>query len=108
MSLVRKVVTEALAESRLSAYTHQTEPIIAKLEAAEAELVGKIRRTASGLGASDRQVEEFLVSVGLVEPTPEPTPEPVRQEATTNGEGDLAGRVARLEELAQRHLGSRF
>ena len=51
-----------------------------------------------GLGATEAQVHNALVEVGLIEPEPEPVPEPASEQATEVG----TDRLNRIEETLAR------
>ena len=100
MSNVRNIVTQSLRSNGLSSYERQAEPVIADLERAAAAVAQSLRTSARNAGVGSSDVEEALISAGLVE---RPRPEPVVAATPSQGagfpaeDGSAAAALARIE-----------
>ena len=79
MSTIRETVRTTLDEEGFASYADHTAAwaTIKALEEREGYIVTRLLNRLADLNISEPGAEQFLVDVGLAEPTPEPEPEPV-------------------------------
>lgn len=91
MTTINETISESLRSAGLSGYERQARPVIDALVERETRIFTGIVEAASAQGLDRRQTTSLLRDLGLTEPSL----------AASIEDGDLAARVARLEQFAR-------
>jgi hypothetical protein len=100
MSTVSNLITESMRRNGLSTHTRYAAPVITDVEAAAEHAAATIRSAAVRAGIERSEVDEVLISAGLVE---RPTPPPAPQATAAAVQGGDSGLLERLVAFAERH-----
>ena len=114
MSSIKETLDSALPSGAQAKFSREYDAVLDALTEREYDITDKVvAAVVANTSFSKEQVEAQAQVVGLaVRPAPEPEPEPeVEAPAAESGDDDrltkLEAAVARLTELAERHLGAR-
>lgn len=94
MSTIRETVAAALRNSGREGYLSYAQPVIAALENREREIAEALLAFVIDQDQDDDAVRDTLAEAGMTLPEPEPEEE----QAATNGQGDVAALLSRINE----------